>query len=218
MLVKDCMTRHPIMVSPETPASEAEKIMSENKIRHLPVVGDGKNLKGLVSRQRLYIKPDMLGSLNVWEISRYLSHLTVEKMMLKAENVITISQDKTVERAARVMSDNKIGSLPVIEENVVVGILSEIDLLKSFQQMLGLPTEGIRVTMRMPDRMGEFSKLTRVIADNGWGITGIGSFPSPKVEDHYDMVMKITRVDLADVKKVLSQVPDQEVVDIREWV
>ena len=44
MLVKDCMTRHPILISPEAAATEAEKILAENRVRHLPVVGDGADV------------------------------------------------------------------------------------------------------------------------------------------------------------------------------
>ena len=40
MLIKDFMTRHPVMVPPTTPAADAQKVLRENKIRHLPVVGD----------------------------------------------------------------------------------------------------------------------------------------------------------------------------------
>ncbi len=85
MLVKDCMTRHPIMVSPEVPAADAEKLMAENHVRHLPVIGDGKRLLGLLTRQRLALKPDAMASLNVWEISRFLSNLSVSDLMLKAD-------------------------------------------------------------------------------------------------------------------------------------
>ncbi|MEW5959488.1 MAG: CBS domain-containing protein [Chloroflexota bacterium] len=218
MLVKDCMTRHPVMIPPTTSAAEAERIMGENKIRHLPVVGDGKRLEGLVTRQRFTLKPDTMASLNVWEITRYLSNLKVKDIMLKANDVFTITPDRTIERAARVMTDHKVGCLPVIEEKVVVGMLSEVDLLRSFQEMLGLPAEGVRVTMRMPDREGEFAKLTDIIARHGLGIMGIGSFPSPRRPGFYDMVLKIPRATLDEIKSVLSQVPDQEIVDIREVV
>ena len=57
MLVKDYMTRHPIMVEPTMRVADAQKLMSENNIRHLPVIGDGKRLLGLVTRQRLAIHP-----------------------------------------------------------------------------------------------------------------------------------------------------------------
>lgn len=218
MLVKDCMTRHPVMVPPTMSAAEAEHVMAENKIRHLPVAGDGKRLLGLVTRQRLAMKPDTMASLNVWEITRYLSNLTVADVMLKAENVRTIGPDRTVERAARYLTDYRIGCLPVVEEGIVVGMLSEVDLLRSFQEMLGLPAEGVRVTVRMPDRQGEFAKLTTTIARYGLGIMGIGSFPSPRRPGFYDVVLKIPRVSLTEIKEILGNVPDQEVIDIREVV
>ena len=88
MLVKEHMTRHPIMISPSTPAAEAQKLMVENKVRHLPVVGGGKRIVGLVTRQRLRIPPADLGSLNVWEISRFLSNLKVEDVMIKGVDLI----------------------------------------------------------------------------------------------------------------------------------
>ena len=51
MLVRDCMTHHPIMVPPSMPLSEAQQLMADNKIRHLPVVEDGKRLVGLLTRE-----------------------------------------------------------------------------------------------------------------------------------------------------------------------
>lgn len=218
MLVKDCMTRHPIMVSPEVPAVEVEKIMAENHVRHIPVVGDGKRLVGLLTRQRLALKPDTMGSLNVWEISRFLSNLSVSDLMLKANEVQTITPERTIERAAQIMMDHKIGCLPVLEDKVVVvGILSEVDVLRAFQEMLGLPAAGVRVTVRMPNQKGEFAKLTGTISQHGWGIMGIGSFPSPRRSGFYDMVLKIPDVTVDEVRAVLSQVPEQEIVDIREF-
>jgi acetoin utilization protein AcuB len=218
MLVKDCMTRHPIMVPPTMPASEAQQIMAENVIRHLPVVGDGKRFLGLLTRSRLTLKADAVGSLNMWEITRFLSGLNVQQLMIKHEKVITIAPTKTVERAASLMSDHKIDCLPVIEEGLVVGILSEIDVLRSFQEMLGLPTPGIRVTIRMPNRPGEFTKLTAALAQAGWGIMGIGTFPSPRHPGSYDAVLKIPGVSLEQVRQLFAAVPDQEIVDIREVV
>jgi acetoin utilization protein AcuB len=218
MLVRDCMTRHPIMIPPTTPAAESQKIMMENKVRHLPVVGDGKRLLGLMTRERLAFKPDTLASLNMWEITRHLSNLTVKDVMLKVNEVQTIAPDKTIERAARTLTDHKIGCLPVVEDAVVVGMLSDIDLLHSFQEMLGLLADGVRVTMRSPDREGEFAKLVTAVAEKGWSIMGIGSFPAPRQPGYYDAVLKIARVTLAEVQEALSQIPEHEIVDIREVV
>ncbi len=218
MLVKDCMTRHPIMISPETPASEAQKIMTENNIRHLPVTGSGKRLHGLISRQNFTLAPDVLASLDVWHITRYLSGLTVNELMIKADKVYTATPENVVERAARIMSEHKIGCLPVIDDGVVVGIITEIDVMEAFQQMLAMEVEGVRVTMRMPYRPGEFAKLSSALSDHKMGVMGIGTYPSPRREGYYDVVLKIRRVSCDDVEAVLSQVPDQEIIDLRDAV
>jgi acetoin utilization protein AcuB len=206
------------MISPTTKAAEAENIMTEHKIRHLPVVGSGKRLEGLVTRQSLTIKPDMLGSLSVWEITRLLANLSVKQVMVGAGEVITISPDKTIERAARTMAENRIGCLPVIDEGVVVGIITEFDVMNAFQHMLGLPASGIRVTIRMPDKKGQFARLMAVLSENQWGVMGVGSFPSFRHPGYYDVVLKIPGVEAEEVKAALSRIPEQELVDIRASV
>lgn len=219
MLVKDCMTRHPIMLPPTATLMSIQQIMAENNIRHIPIVGDGKRLEGLITRQRLNIKPDTLGSLEMWEISQYISSLTARQAMLKRREIYTINSDRAIERAARTMIDSRVGCLPVVEDgDIVVGILTETDLLNSYQEMLGLPAPGIRVTIRMPDRPGEFAKLMQVMADQQWGVMGIGTFPSHRQPGFYDVVIKIPRIESEDVQRIIGQIPDQEIVDIRASV
>jgi CBS-domain-containing membrane protein len=213
------MTRHPVMVAPDLPAAEAERIMAENHIRHLPVVEDGKRLVGLVTRQRFSLKPDVVGSYDVWEITRNLASLKVKRIMIPAKQVYTVNPDLSIERAAAMMSECKVGCLPVIEEkNIVVGIVTEIDLLESFQLMLGLPTEGVRATVSMPNQKGEFAKLMQVLADQEWGVMGIGTFPNRRREGYYYTVVKITGVEPDEVMSALNAIDSQEVVDIRTVV
>ena len=219
MLVKDFMTRHPVLITETTTAPEAQKIMVENGIRHLPVTGSGKRLRGLITRQSLKLDQEVIGSLNVWEITRFLSNLKVKDVMIKANNIHTIDVDKTAERAARIMIDHKIGCLPVVEDDdVVVGILTEVDLLHVFQEMLALPSEGVRVTLRMPNKKGEFSKLMSVLGEHEIGVMGIGTYPSPRHENYYDCILKIRNVSEERARDILGKIPDQEVVDLRTEV
>lgn len=211
------MTRHPIMLPPTASVVAAQQLMAENNIRHLPIVGDGKRLLGLLTRQRFSLKPDTLGSLEMWEITQYIVTQTVSDIMLKAKEVHTITPDRTVERAAQFMATHKIGCLPVLEdEKFVIGILTETDLLQSYQIMLGLPSAGVRVTVRMPNRPGEFSKLMSALGEQNWGVMGIGTYPVHRQPGLYDAVIKIPKVKQAEVEQVLRQIPDQTVVDIRE--
>ena len=216
MLVKDYMTRHPIMVPPTMPAADAQKIMVENKVRHLPVIGDGKRPLGLITRERLRIPPADLGSLNVWEITRYLSELKVKDVMVKAKDLITIGPDATVEEAAQTMAENKYGCLPVVEDNVVVGIITETDLLVELADLLGGYVSGVRVTVRLPGKIGGYAKVINAISAKGWGMYATGSVPAPKHEGFWDIVLKVRDVPRDDLLAVLEQLEDCEIVDVRE--
>jgi acetoin utilization protein AcuB len=116
------------------------------------------------------------------------------------------------------MGDNKIGCLPVIEDDVVVGIISEIDVMQAIQKMLAMRAEGVRVTVRMPDRPGEFAKISNVLGEHKMGVMGIGTYPSPRREGFYDVVLKIPKVTTDAVKEVLDPIADQEIIDIRDVV
>ena len=217
MLVRDYMTRHPLLADPDMPAMEAQRYMVENKIRRLPVVGDGKRLLGLVTRQSLLVDPARLGSLNVWEIAGYLSRLTVKDVMIKARDVVAIGPDVTIEEAARVMVEKKIGSLPVLEDGVVIGIITETDLLAQLMEMMATRICGVRATVRMAnDKPGELARLVAAIAAQGWGIRALGGSVFPKDPTRWDAVIKIEGVTKEQLVAVLSRVAGQEVVDARE--
>ena len=217
MLVKDYMTRHPIMIAPDRPATEAQNLMIENNVRHLPVVGDGKRLMGLITRERLRVHPTDLGSLNVWEISRFLSNLKVSDVMIKLNDLFVIDPDTTLEDAAQLMCQHKVGSLLVVEDGIVVGIITEVDMLAELSNLLGGNVSGVRVTIRVPDQVGEYAKITSAIAENGWGIYTSGGVPSPKKEGFWDVILKVRNVPKDKLVSVLEKIEGQEILDVREY-
>jgi acetoin utilization protein AcuB len=216
MLVKNYMTRHPIMIEPHKRVVEAQKIMVENGIHHLPVVGDGKKLLGMIIPQNLQISPERLGSLEVWEITRYLADLTVEKVMTKGKDLHTIDAEATLEDAANLMIKHNLDGLVVIEDEVVGGVITQTDLLIELQELLGATEPGWRITMRVPDRRGEFSRLTRAISEEGWGIMSLGSVRTPKDSTHWDIVLKVRNCDKDELMAILNGIQDQQIIDVRE--
>jgi acetoin utilization protein AcuB len=216
MLVKDYMTRHPIMIAPETPAVEAQNIMIENNVRHLPVVGDGKRLLGLVTRERLKVPPTDLGSLNVWEISRFLSNLKASDVMIKKNELFITDPNTTLEAAAQTMCQHKVGSLLVVEDEVVVGIITEVDMLAELTSLLGGTVKGVRVMIRVPDQVGEYAKVMSAITEQGWGIYASGGVPAPKNPGYWDLVVKVRDVPKDELVAVLEKIEGQEVIDARE--
>lgn len=215
MFVRDYMTRHPILVEPDASIVEVQGIMSENNIRHVPVVETGKRLVGLVTRQNLQVSPTELASLNVWEITRRLSSLRVRDVMVRARDIVTTDPDTPIEEAARVMVRRRIGCLPVVEDGIVVGIITELDLLAQLTGLLGAQVSGWRATVRVPDRAGEFAKITAAVASRGWGIDAAGSLPAPRQPGYWDVVIKISTTTRDELVGVLQQIEGQEIIDVR---
>ncbi|GAB4442589.1 MAG: CBS and ACT domain-containing protein [Anaerolineae bacterium] len=219
MFVKDYMTRHPIIIGPHMRIFEAQELMTENSIRHLPVAGDGKRLLGLLTRQRLRVSPEDLGSLEVWEITRYLSNLTVDKVMVKGGDLHTIGANATLEEAADVMIRHKIGGLPVLDDDeVIVGVITETDLLFELRELLGATDPGWRIVVRIPSRIGEYARLTNAISGRGWAIMAMGSVRTPKDSAHWDMVLKVTGCEKSDLVDAINEIEEHELIDIRQTV
>ncbi len=216
MLVRDIMTRHPMMAEPSMSTVDAQRFMGENAIRHLPVVGSGKRLLGLVTRQSLLVDPGRLGSLNLWEIASYLSSLKLRDVMIKGEHVITVSQDVPIEEAARIMVEKRVGGLPVLDDGIVIGIVTETDLLAHLMEMMAARSSGVRVTIRQPNVRGELAKLVAAIASQGWGIAALGGAVAPKDPQRWDAVVKIRNVPRDQIVAVLSQIEGHEIIDVRE--
>jgi len=215
MFVRDYMTRHPVMAEPSMSIVEAQGIMAEMQVRHLPVVETGKRLVGLVTRQTMRIPPTELASLNVWEITRFLSNLKLEDVMVKRANVVTTQSDVALEEAAQIMIANKVGCLPVLEDDVVIGIITEIDMMAQLADLLGGNVPGVRATIRMPNKKGELAKVTGAISSQGWGIYASGGVRTPKDPDHWDCVLKVRDVPKEDLLAVLKTIEGQEVIDVR---
>ncbi len=216
MLVKDYMTRHPVMVEPTMSIVEAQGIMAETNIRHLPVVESGKQLVGLITRERMRIPPTELASLNVWEITRFLSDMQVRDVMVKQKDVITTHPDVALEEAAQVMVRHKIGCLPVMEEEIVVGIITEIDMMFQLTELLGGSTAGVRLTVRMPNRKGELARLISAITKKGWGVYASGGVQAPKTPGYWDCVLKVRDVPRKELVAAVEAIEDQEIIDVRE--
>jgi acetoin utilization protein AcuB len=216
MIVKDYMTRHPVMVDPAMSIVEAQGIMAETRVRHLPVVQAGKRLVGLITQEALRVPTTKLTSLNVWEITRYISNLTVKDVMIDGKDVITTGPDITIEDAARVMVKNKVGCLPVLEEGIVIGIITDTDMMMHLIEMLDAPQPSVRVTMRMSLVKGELARLVTAISAQGWGIWALGGVISPKDPDQWEAVFKIIDVPAEEIVAVLSQIEGQEIIDVRE--
>jgi len=213
MLVSERMTRNPITISPDSAVTEALDLMKREKVRRLPVLSKKGKLVGIVSdKDLLNASPSPATSLSVWEISYLLSKLTVRKVM--TEEVITATEDMFMEDAARIMVDNKIGGLPVMRDDTLVGIITETDLFKIFIELFGARQKGVRLTMLVPWVKGELAKITTTITNLGGNILALGTFLG---EDPSNALLTIKVEDVPQEELVQALTPLViKIIDVRE--
>jgi acetoin utilization protein AcuB len=141
MHVRDIMTTNVVTIPSSTSITEAKRIMQAHKIERLPVVDRGK-LVGIVTVRGLeQVSPSKATSLTVWELSYLLEKTMVKDIM--AKNVITTTPDTTVEEALATAQSNKVGSLVVLDDGRVAGIVTTNDFFyKIVNPIVGLGKGG----------------------------------------------------------------------------
>lgn len=130
MVVREQMKERVITVGPEDRIQNAFRLLRENRIRYLPVV-QGDQVVGVVTHRDLWwtvTLPPWAGPLSTqcWE------EFIIQVKQIMSQPVITIGPSAPLEEAARLMKERKIGCLPVVEGNRLVGIITETDILETF--------------------------------------------------------------------------------------
>ena len=130
MMVKDVMKTQLVTLNADSKLGFANDIMYLGRIRHLPVV-KGDTIVGILTQRDLY-RSSLTSILTNWkENKEFLDSIKVSEVMTK--NVITVAPDATIEEAAQIMIDKKVGGLPVVKEkNKLVGLITETDVLEYF--------------------------------------------------------------------------------------
>jgi acetoin utilization protein AcuB len=194
MLVYERMTRHPITVSPDTPVAEALQMMREQNVRRFPVI-DKKTtrLVGIVTeKELLYASPSPVTSLSIHEIHYLMSKITVDEVM--TTELVTVAEDTAIEEAALLMVDNKVGALPVMRGQQLVGIITETDLFKTFIELFSAREQGVRLTVLVPEVKGELATITQAISEIGGNIISLGTFLGEDMTNRL-LTIKVAEVD-----------------------
>ncbi len=182
MLVRDRMTPNPTTVKVSTSVKEALELVRSRHFRHLPVVDEEGKLVGITTEKDLvYASPRPHLSLSIFEIDYLLSRMSVDQVMKREP--ITVSPDLPIEEAARVMIDHRIGSLPVVENGELVGIISDTDIFRVLVEGLGGGHPSLRVTVRIPEQVGSLARIVDGIAALGANIYTLGTFFGERPED-----------------------------------
>ena len=211
MIVKEVMRTNVICASSDTKATEVKNMMTENNVSKLPIVDNGK-LVGIVTKNDLLkAEPSSATTLDMFEISYLLSKLTVKKIM--NTKVISVGPNEVVEEAARIMVDNKISCLPVVDGDALIGIITKSDLFHMFTEMFGAREKGVRVVALVNDAPGVLAKVAKEISDLNANIISAVT-TKQGIDNKIMLTIKATGLDEAKMKSIFEDA-GFEIQDIR---
>lgn len=175
MAVKDFMTRKVVYISPNTTIAHAADMMREQKLHRLPVI-ENDQLVGLVTEGTIAeASPSKATSLSIYEMNYLLNKTKVGDAMIR--DVVTISQFASLEDATYLMLKNKIGILPVVDNEQLYGVITDRDIFKAFLEVSGYGEEGVRLRFVTENKVGVLEQIIRLLVEENLNISNTVNIP-----------------------------------------
>lgn len=166
MLIQDVMTKSVVAIEPDMPIADAIKLMEQHNIRHFPII-EQHVLVGIVSDRDI----GRVGSAHS-EASAGIT-LQDEVRSIMVSPVLSAHPLDPVEESAKVLRQHKIGALPVLDGEALVGIVTAIDLLEALIKMTGVYDGTTRLEVDVPNQPALLAKLLAVIAERNIHVASV---------------------------------------------
>lgn len=194
MYVGGVMQTDLVTIPPDTSLVEARDIISEKRIAHLLVVDKSGKFIGIVSDRDLKQSwASQATTLSNHELNYLLEKITMEMIMVK--KIITVDPATTIERAAQTMQMHRISSLPVMEDQKLVGIITTNDVMGVLLQAIGIDRESMRLTVLAEDRIGYIAELTHTLKEQKINIRSIFSREEKQFPGIHQIVFRVPAAD-----------------------
>ena len=201
MYVREYMNPSVITVDSDTLIYDAAKIMSNHKIRRLPVMKKGK-LVGIVTRDKIReATASPATSLSIWEFNYILAKMKVKDVMER--NVLTVTPDTTVEEAVTLGQEHAVGAFPVVEDERLVGIVTTTDLFKITTQAFGFGKSGVRLHIFDYSKTGSLTEVIDIISKCGARIISLLHIVPPSIGKE-DCIIHLDREDATRIVNELK--------------
>lgn len=203
MLVRNWMTPEVITVTPETSLLKLGKIMKDHDVRRLPVIDKEDRLVGIISdRDVRDASPSKATTLDMYEMHYLLAEIKASDIM--TPNPITIKPTDTVEKAAMIMLDNKIGGLPVINEDKrLEGIISDQDVFKALVIITGVREGGFQLGFAIANKPGAMKPIFDLLRQRGARILSVLSTNNDEGERH--IFLRLRDMESREAEKALVE-------------
>jgi acetoin utilization protein AcuB len=190
MQVGQIMSQKIVTISPDKRVGQALTLMQKHQIRHVPVMAHDRMVGWITSRD---LREVLLASM--------LEEIKVGDVMVQAP--ISVTPDTEVEEAARLIHEHKIGGMPVMEGDELVGVITMLDLISAFITMLGLLKSSSRLDLLLPNRSEALDSAARLIKAAGGKVINVAL--GPIQGDKRPYYFRLEKVSLEPIVATLKQ-------------
>ena len=201
MFVGPRMKRDLITVTPGATLEEAARLLTAHRIHHLPVVVEGNRLAGIVSDTDL--RNATLDGMFGCAADRGDSGRPVTVGEIMSRDLVTLSPGDTLDDAMLVLSRQRIGALPVVEDGRLVGIVTKADILAALLSTLDIEGLGVRIEVVLRRDVKEVARLVAALADQDVEVRSL--VLALHGADRYAAFVRVATIDVASVRERLRE-------------
>lgn len=172
MLVEEIMKRELIHLPADATIAEALKLLERHHIRHIPIVDESLAVIGIVSDRDLRdASPSVFSAADSQE---ELNH-PLDSIM--SQPVVTVHPLDFVEEIARIFYEQEFAALPVVQNNQLVGIVTEKDMLHTLIQLTGTNVQSSHIEVKVPHRPGILPEVAALFGKRNVNIVSVLIYP-----------------------------------------
>ncbi|WNS74622.1 acetoin utilization AcuB family protein [Bacillus sp. DTU_2020_1000418_1_SI_GHA_SEK_038] len=205
MIVEEIMRTEVVALSKDDSIAKAIKLMDEKKIRHLPIIDENQYLIGLVTDRDIRdATPSIL-----FETEKFKELLQNPLKMIMKTDIITGHPLDFVEEVSGILYEHRIGCLPILKEDKLVGIVTETDLLRTLVELTGAHQPGSQIEVKVPNKAGMLYEITTVIRNRKANIQSVLVYPDKKDEKYKIIVLRVQMMNPLSIIKDLQDAGHQ---------
>ncbi len=197
MRIRDLMTPNVVTVRLDDKVTDVQHMMNLKKIRRVPIVENGKVIGIVTTTDMDRVSPSEATTLSKYELIYLWSKVTIKDALPRYQKLITIGPDQYIEEAAQLMNEHHIGALPVMENDQLVGIITESNIFDGLIKLMRVKQPHTRIDIRVTDQIGTLADITALIAKAGRNLLNSSVYEDS--EDVYRLMLRIEGHDNDDI-------------------
>lgn len=186
MIVEEIMKTSVSTLSPTDSIADAIHLMKNKKIRHLPIIDKDEQVVGLVTDRDI---KDVTPS--IFYADEHKDVLLKPLKDIMRTDVITGHPLDFVEEIAAIFYEHNIGCLPIVNDQKLVGILTETDLLHTLVELTGAHQPGSQIEVKVPNKAGMLCEIATVIRNRKANIQSVLVYPDKKDPSYKILVLRV---------------------------